>query len=95
MRKILLIGLGIWLGGCIAETPSTPDVAGSELTDDPSDDSSLGDLSAPGDRRLFVGNTAQSLTLEQEPIDSRPPPQPWTPPGPPMPGEGPKPEPKR
>ncbi|MBK6462151.1 MAG: hypothetical protein IPF92_14230 [Myxococcales bacterium] len=95
MRKLLLIGLGIWLGGCVAETQETPDVAGSEQTDDSGESSSGSGLSTPGDRRLFVGNTAQSLTLEQQPIDTRPPPQPWAPPGPPTPGgDGPKPEPK-
>lgn len=95
MRKLLLIGLGIWLAGCVVETPASTEVAGTELTDDSGDEAALDDLSVPNDRRAFVGNTAQALTLEYEHVDCRPPPQPWLPPAPPIPGDGPAPEPKR
>ncbi|MFO0640139.1 MAG: hypothetical protein U0183_13055 [Polyangiaceae bacterium] len=94
MRRfgLIFVGLlGVWLGGCVAET-QTPEGSG---VGDTSEESATGEGATSGtsleaDSRMRagiggeVGSTQQNLR-----IDERPPPQPWHDPAtPPSPGDG-------
>jgi hypothetical protein len=93
MRRfgLIFVGLlGIWLGGCVAETQA-PEGSGVDDTSEESatGDGSEGSSSIGAESRMRAGMGDVGSTQQNLRIDERPPPQPWHDPAtPPSPGDG-------
>lgn len=93
MRRfgLIFVGLlGVWLGGCVAETQAPE---GSGVGDTSEESASGGETegttSLGGDARMRAGMGDVGSTQQNLRIDERPPPQPWHDPAtPPSPGDG-------